>query len=160
MFQVFISDYKRWLSEHCFFENTCHFKHDLIKQDLKSNMKEVISSHQSTDCWYWLRESCKLQNKCWYWHDSDKKNSILKDLNATDEKNVNLFSSYILLLILLHTISKLTLLWSFYYRKKFCVLLCHLSWIECFWSVHCFIELHTQISYELVRFSVTKEEWD
>ena len=107
MFQVSISDCKRWLSGHCFFENTCHFKHDSVKQDLKSNVKKVISSCQSINCQYWLRKSCKLQNNCWYQHDSEKKNSILKDLNATDKKNANLFSSYIFFLILLHTISKL-----------------------------------------------------
>ena len=95
MFQIFISDYKKWLSEHCFFENTCHFKHDLMKQNLKSNVREVISSHQNINCQYWLRENCKLQNKCWYWHDSNKKNNTLKDLNATNKKNINLFFSYI-----------------------------------------------------------------
>ena len=158
MFQVSISDCKRWLSKHCFFENICHFKHDLIKQDLKSNVREIISSCQSTNYWYWLRENCKLQNKCWYWHDSDKKSSILKNLNATNKKNINLFFFYIFFLILFHTISKLTFFWSFYYRKEFCVLLCHLFWIEYFWSVHCFIELHTQILSELIRFSVIREE--
>jgi len=158
MFQASIPDCKRWLSRHCSFENTCHFKHDPAKQDLKSNAREAIPSHQSTNCWYWLRGGCKLQNKCWYQHDPDKKSSTLKDLNATGEKNANLFSSYILLLILLHTISKLTLLWSFYYRKESCVLLCHLPWIKYSWSVHCSIKLHTQISSGLVRFSVTREE--
>ena len=158
MFQISISDCKKWLSEHCFFENTCHFKHDLIKQDLKSNAREVISSCQSMNCWYWLRESCKLQNKCWYWHDSDKKNSILKNLNATDKKNINLFSSYIFFLIFLHTILKLILFWSFYYKKEFCVSLYHLFWIKYFWLIHYSIKLHTQISSELIRFSMTRKK--